>query len=163
QALRVAQGVGDRPSLIVTRTILGFGAPHKQGTYQAHGSPLGVEEVKAAKQNLGWPIEPAFFVPDKARTHFRSAVERRQKLEDDWRKRQAAYQAAFPELAAELTRRFATTLPPGWDSELPVFATDAKGLATRKASETTMQALGKKLPELLGGSADLEESTFTVL
>jgi transketolase len=163
KALRVAQDTVERPSLIAVRTILGFGAPHKQGTYQAHGSPLGSDEARAAKQNLGWPLEPAFLIPDEVRAHLRSAVERGAALERDWRGRLAAYATAFPELGAELTRRLAGDLPPGWDANLPVFAADAKGLATRKASEATLQALAGSVPELIGGSADLEESTFTTL
>jgi transketolase len=163
KALRDALTAVERPSLIVARTILGFGAPHKQGTFHAHGSPLGADEVRAAKQHLGWPIEPEFFVPDEVRAHFRSAVERGKALEQEWRRRRSAYETTFPELGAELTRRLAGDLRPGWDAELPVFAGDAKGLATRKASEATMQVLGTTLPELVGGSADLEESTFTLL
>jgi len=163
QALRNAQGVVDRPSLILARTILGFGAPHKQGTFHAHGSPLGVDEVRAAKQNLGWPLEPAFLIPDEVRAHFGLAVERGKAQEQDWRRRRSAYEAAFPELGAELARRLAGELPPGWDAKLPLFPADSKGLATRKASEATLQVLATELPELVGGSADLEESTFTTL
>jgi len=163
KALRAAQQAADQPSLIVVRTILGYGAPHKQGTFQAHGSPLGPDEVRAAKQNLGWPVEPAFFIPDKARSHFRSALERGAALEQDWRRRLAEYVAAFPDLGAELTRRLAGELPRGWDADLPTFPADPKGLATRKASESTLQSLVAKLPGLVGGSADLDPSTFTWL
>jgi transketolase len=163
KALRSAHDVSDRPSLIVARTILGFGAPHKQGTFQAHGSPLGADEVRAAKQRLGWPLEPTFLIPEQARAHFRVALERGKALEDDWRKRCAAYIATFPEPGAELTRRLAGDLPHGWDAALPTFAADAKGVATRKASETTLQSLAASLPELMGGSADLDPSTFTWL
>ncbi|OLB40416.1 MAG: transketolase, partial [Candidatus Rokubacteria bacterium 13_2_20CM_2_64_8] len=163
KALRVAQETVERPSLLVVRTIIGFGAPHKQGTFQAHGSPLGPDEVRAAKQNLGWPLEPAFMIPDDVRAHFRSAIERGTALEQDWRRRLSGYSAAFPELGAELTRRLAGELPARWDEDLPVFSADAKGLATRKASEATLQAMAHRLPELVGGSADLEESTYTVL
>jgi transketolase len=162
KALRGAQ-TAERPSLIVVRTIIGFGAPHKQGTYQAHGSPLGPDEVRAAKQNLGWPPEPAFLVPAEVGAHFRAAVERGRTLEQEWRRRLAAYTAAFPEPGAELARRLAGELPSGWDARLPTFPADAKGQATRKASEATLQALAPSLPELVGGSADLEESTFTTL
>jgi transketolase len=163
KALRDAQGTVERPSLIAVRTILGFGAPHKQGTFQAHGSPLGADEVRAAKENLGWPVEPAFFIPEEVGAHFRSAVERGQALEQDWRRRLSAYGATFQELGSELTRRLAGELPRGWDADPPVFPADPKGLATRKASEATLQGLAPKLPELVGGSADLEESTFTTL
>ena len=163
KALRAAQQVGDRPSLIAVRTVIGYGAPHKQGTFHVHGSPLGPDEVKAAKENLGWPVEPPFLVPDDVGAHFRAAVERGSKNQDDWRRRLVAYQAAFPDLAAELTRRMAGALPAGWDADLPSFPADPKGLATRKASEGVMQALAKKLPDLVGGSADLDPSTFTWL
>jgi transketolase len=163
KALRAAQQVGDRPSLIAVRTVIGYGAPHKQGTFHVHGSPLGPDEVKAAKENLGWPVEPPFLVPDDVSAHFRAAVERGVKEQEDWRRRLTAYQAAFPDLAAELTRRMAGELPAGWDADLPDFPADPKGLATRKASEGVMQALANKLPELVGGSADLDPSTFTWL
>jgi len=163
KALRDAVGVPDRPSLIVARTILGFGAPHKQGTYQAHGSPLGADEVRAAKQNLGWPLEPAFFIPEDVRAHFRSAIDRGKSLEQEWGGRLGAYRAAFSSLASELTRRLDGELPPGWDADLPAFPTDPKGQATRKASEATLQKLAANVPELVGGSADLEESTYTTL
>jgi transketolase len=163
KALRAAQQVGDRPSFISVRTVIGYGAPHKQGTFHVHGSPLGPDEVKAAKEHLGWPLEPAFLVPDDVGAHFRAAKERGAQLQGEWRKRLAAYQTAFPDLASELTRRLAGALPDGWDVDLPVFAADAKGVATRKASEGVMQALATKLPELVGGSADLDPSTFTWL
>jgi transketolase len=162
-ALRAAHGAGDRPSLIVVRTIIGYGAPHKQGTFHAHGSPLGPDEVKAAKLNLGWPVEPLFFIPDEAGGHLRSARERGAKWEADWQRRLAAYQAAFPDLGAELRRRLAGELPAGWDERLPSFPADAKGVATRKASESVLQSLATALPELVGGSADLNPSTFTWL
>ncbi|MGH7389348.1 MAG: transketolase [Candidatus Rokuibacteriota bacterium] len=163
KALRGAQQVADRPSLIVVRTILGYGAPHKQGTFQAHGSPLGPDEVRAAKQTLGWPVEPAFFVPDEARALFRAAIERGRARAQEWRGRLAAYVAAFPDLGAELTRRLAGELPRGWDANLPAFPAAPKGVATRKASEATLQSLAATLPELVGGSADLDPSTFTWL
>src|SRR5256884_4896769 len=118
KALRVAQETVERPSLLVVRTIIGFGAPHKQGTFQAHGSPLRPDEVRAAKQNLGWPLEPAFMIPDDVRAHFRSAIERGTALEPDWRRRLSAYRPAFPEIGAELTRRLAGVLPPLLDAAL---------------------------------------------
>src|SRR5215475_10004925 len=163
KALRDARQVGDRPSLIIARTILGYGAPHKQGTFHAHGSPLGPEEVRAAKETLGWPLEPAFLVPDVAREQFHAARERGARWQQEWNDRVAAYRTAFPELAAEFARRMNGDLPAGWDADLPTFPSDEKGVATRKASETVMQALAVKLPELVGGSADLNPSTFTWL
>jgi transketolase len=163
KALRAAQQVSDRPSFVAVRTVIGYGAPHKQGTFHVHGSPLGPDEVKAAKENMGWPLEPAFLIPDDVSAHFRGAKARGAQQQGEWRKRLAAYQAAFPDLAAELTRRLAGALPDGWDTELPAFKADPKGVATRKASEGVMQALAAKLPELVGGSADLDPSTFTWL
>jgi len=163
KALRNAQQTTDRPSLIVVRTIIGYGAPHKQGTFQVHGNPLGPDEVKAAKKNLGWPVEPPFLIPDEVRVHFRAALERGARWEDDWRRRLAGYQTAFSDLGAELGRRLAGELPAGWDNDLPNFPADPKGIATRKASESVLQALAPRLPELMGGSADLDPSTFTWL
>jgi transketolase len=158
-----AQSVTDQPSIILVRTHIAYGAPHKQDTFEAHGNPLGPDELKAAKENLGWPVEPMFYLPDEALKHFHEARERGRKWEQDWFQRYAAYAKANPALAAEFERRMAGTLPNGWDADLPTFPADAKGLATRKASEAVMQVLGAKLPELMGGSADLNPSTFTVL
>jgi len=163
KALRTAQGVTDQPSIILVRTHIAQGAPHKQDTFEAHGSPLGEAEVKAAKENLGWPTEPAFLIPSEALAHFREAVERGQKQEEAWQKALEAYAKTFPELATEFKRTQAGELPAGWQDDLPTFPGDAKGLATRKASEAVMQALAAKLPELIGGSADLNPSTFTWL
>jgi transketolase len=161
RAMRVAAETTDRPSIVLVRTILGFGAPKKQGTFEAHGSPLGPDELRAAKEALGWPVEPAFHLPEEALAHFRSAVEKGKALEADWSKRLDAYRKAHAELAGELERRFASELPEGWDAKLPAFPADEKGLATRKASEAVIQELAKTLPELCGGSADLNPSTFT--
>jgi len=163
RALEAARGQAARPSIVLVRTTIGFGAPHKQGTYEAHGSPLGPDELKAAKEKLGWPVEPAFWVPPDVEAAFRTAVGRGATLEREWRDRFGAYARAFPAEAAELERRLAGRLPDGWDRELPAFPADPKGVATRKASETVMQALAARLPELMGGSADLNNSTFTWL
>jgi len=162
-ALAAARGVTERPSLVLVRTQIGHGAPHKGGTFEAHGSPLGPDEVKAAKQNLGWPLEPAFFVPPQAREHLRRAVEQGRSAHRGWDERFAAYAGEFPQAAAELRRTMAGELPSGWVERLPVFPADEKGLATRKASEAVMQSLAETLPELIGGSADLNPSTFTWL
>jgi transketolase len=163
QALASARRESARPSIIVVRTVIGYGAPHKAGTFEAHGSPLGADEVKAAKENLGWPLDSAFYVPPQALANFRRALDEGKKLHRVWDDRVAAYARAFPDLAAEFRRRFAAELPEGWDGELPTFPADEKGPATRKASEAVMQALAKALPELVGGSADLDPSTFTWL
>ncbi|HEX2994481.1 MAG TPA: transketolase, partial [Anaerolineales bacterium] len=151
-----------RPSLIAVRTTIGFGAPKRQGTSKAHGEPLGDEELNAAKQNLGWPIEPRFLIPGEALEFFRGAVERGRELETDWKMRFEAYSSLHPTLGAELQRRLKGELPQGWDADLPVFPVDAKGMATRVSSGKTLNVLALKLPELIGGSADLTPSNNTL-
>jgi transketolase len=162
-AIEAAVAVEERPSILLVRTTIGYGAPHKQNTFEVHGSPLGVDELRAAKENLEWPLEPPFRVPEEISKHFRTALARGREQEAEWNARMAAYAKAHPEPAAELRRRIAAELPAGWDAEIPSFPADAKGIATRKASSTVMQAIGRRLPELAGGSADLNPSTFTVL
>jgi transketolase len=162
-ALKAAQGVTDQPSIILVRTIIGYGAPNKQNTFEVHGSPLGPDELKAAKENLNWPVEPPFLIPGEALENYRQALERGKKWEEDWRMRLDAYTQAHPQLAAEFRRRMAGELPPAWETAIPTFSPDPKGLATRKASEMVLQSLATRLPELMGGSADLNPSTFTVL
>ena len=162
-AIHSAKDVSTRPSLISVRTVLGYGAPDKQGTFHAHGSPLGAEEVHKAKQNLGWPQTPPFYIPDEALAHFRSAIDRGCELEGAWNQRLEAYERAFPELTREIRRRFSGELPGGWADELPTFPADATGLATRKASEAVMQVIAHTLPEVVGGSGDLDPSTYTWL
>ena len=163
RAIEAAKEARTQPSLIVVKTVMAYGAPDLAGSWHAHGNPLGVEEVRKTKRNLGWPEEPAFYVPPQALAHFRTALERGKTLQDGWKARFAAYAKEYPELAAELTRRFAAQLPPGWDSKLPAFPPDGKGMATRKASEAVLQELAKTVPELVGGSGDLDPSTFTWL
>ena len=159
-AIAAAKRVTDRPSMIVVRTHIGWGSPNKQDTAEAHGAPLGVEEVKLTKQNLGWPTTDTFHVPPEALTQWRRVKERGAGLEADWKKRWDAYRAAHPDLAAELERRLAGRLPDGWDSDIPVFTTkDAQ--ATRAASAKVINAIAPKLPEFVGGSADLTGSNLT--
>jgi len=150
-----------RPSLILCRTTIGFGAPNKQGTAKAHGEPLGEEELKLTKENLGWPVEPKFYIPDDALAHFREAIERGRKAEAEWKDKFAAYQRLHRTKGTELKRRLDGKLPDGWDAELPVFPPDAKGLASRVISGKTINSLAVILPELIGGSADLEPSNKT--
>ena len=150
-----------RPSLIAVRTHNGFGAPHKQDTAKAHGEALGDEELNAAKQNLGWPLEPRFFVPDDVLALFRQALDRGQQVENGWKKKLAEFKAARPEQGAMLERRLAGELPKGWEAALPVFPADAKGMATRSSSGKVLSALAPKLSELIGGSADLTPSNNT--
>lgn len=161
-ALAAAHAETTRPSLILVRTHLGYGSP-EQDSFKAHGSPLGVEDVKKTKQSLGWPEQPPFLVPPRALAHFRAALGRGADAEAEWKGRWTAYSEAFAPLAAELQGRWHGELPAGWDSDIPVFPTDAKGLATRAASGKVMNAMAPKLPALVGGSADLDPSTHTAL
>lgn len=163
RAIRAAQQETERPSLILVRTHIGYGSPHKQDTFAAHGSPLGEEEVKLTKQNLGWPVEPPFLVPDAVEQHCRQAVHRGRQAEAEWNEKFSAYEQQYPELARELRFLIKGELPSGWDANMPQFPADAKGLATRVASGTIMQAISQKLPGLIGGSADLNPSTHTEL
>ncbi|WP_343213537.1 transketolase [Geobacter grbiciae] len=152
-----------RPSLILIRTHIGYGSPHKQDTFEAHGSPLGVEEVRLTKEHLGWPVEPAFHIPDEALRHFRLAIERGQQEETEWSGRFTNYERAFPELAEELRQVIAGELSVGWDTLIPVFAADPKGIATRVAAGKVLNAIAAQVPQLIGGSADLDPSTHTAL
>ncbi len=163
RALDAARSNTEQPSLILVRTHLGYGSPNKQDTYKAHGSPLGADEVLLTKQNLGWPTEPTFFVPEAALTHFREAVERGKRLEEIWHTQLDNYAAAFPEAAQELQHLIDAKLPNGWDVDIPVFPADEKGMATRVASGQVMNAIAPHLPALIGGSADLDPSTHTAL
>ncbi len=161
-ALTAARSDTQHPSLIRVRTIIGFGAPHKQDTFEAHGSPLGPEEVKAAKQNLGWPLEPPFYIPGDARAHFRQAVENGQALQTAWQKKFDAYARDFPELYSELDRAVKGALPDDWNKDLPTFPA-GKGQATRVSSGQVLNAIAAHVPQLIGGSADLNPSTNTAL
>jgi transketolase len=152
-----------RPSLIRVRTIIGYGLPRRQGTEKAHGEPTGDEELNGAKRALGWPLEPRFLIPGEALEFFREAVEQGAAREREWRSKLAAYAAAFPAQHAELQRILAGELPAGWDSGLPEFPADAKGMATRVSSGKVINAIAVKLPDLIGGSADLHPSTKTFI
>ena len=162
-ALQAARAETSRPTLIAVRTHIGYGSPHKQDTFEAHGSPLGVEEVRLTKEQIGWPTEPAFLIPEQALSHFREALVRGERAEAEWNDRMASYAHAFPDLAQELERSIRGDLPPGWDANVPSFPADAKGLATRVASGRVMNAIAPLLPTLVGGSADLDPSTHTAL
>ncbi|HDR9507419.1 transketolase [Burkholderia cepacia] len=162
-ALANARAEKLRPSLILVRTHLGYGSPNRQDTYQAHGSPLGDAEVRLTKHNLGWPPDPAFHIPAPALAHFRRALTEGRAREDHWNARFAAYARAFPELAEMLLNTVRGTLPDSWDRDIPVFPADPKGIATRVASGQVLNALASRVPSLVGGSADLNPSTFTAL
>jgi len=161
-ALQAAVDETERPTLIVVRTHLGYGSP-EQDTFEAHGSPLGVGNVRQTKENYGWPVEPDFVVPDDALAHMRKALDRGASLEADWNDRFAHFARDNQPLAAELERSLHGALPEGWDADIPVFPADDKGMATREASGKVMNAIAPKLPSLTGGSADLDTSTKTAL
>ncbi|MBN1135650.1 MAG: transketolase [Anaerolineae bacterium] len=150
-----------RPSLIMVRTTIGYGLPSRAGTAQAHGEPPGDAELNGAKERLGWPVEPRFYVPDEVLAFFRQAVVLGAEEEKAWQQKFEAYRTAHPDLAAELERRLAGHLPEDWAEGLPEFPPDEKGLATRAASGKVLNALAGRLPELVGGSADLAPSTKT--
>jgi transketolase len=150
----------DRPSLIAVRTHIGYGAPTKHDSSQAHGAPLGEDEVRGAKQFYGWDPDKHFYVPEAALARFRQAVPAGQKLVAEWRAKLARYATQFPAEAAELERRWACRLPDGWDKGLKTYA-PGDVLPTRKASQEAINALAGPMPELFGGSADLSESNMT--
>jgi transketolase len=163
QAIRQAQAEPQRPSLIICRTHIGYGSPNKQDTASAHGEPLGVDEVRLAKEALGWPPDAQFLIPDDVLAHFRSALDQGATDQARWEAVLAEYEAAHPDLAAEWRRRQAGALPPGWQSVVPTFSPEDGPIATRAAGGKIMAALAPVLPELVGGSADLHPSTKTYL
>jgi transketolase len=152
-----------RPSIIICRTRIGYGLPNKEGTADAHGEPPGDEELDAAKRRLDWPVEPRFYIPDDVLDFFRTAVHRGEEHESAWRRAHEAYREAHPELAREFDRRMAFELPDNWDADVPVFPADEKGMATRVSSGKVINALAQRMPELIGGSADLTPSTKTYI
>ena len=162
-ALEAARVEASRPSLIVLRTAIADPAPTKRNTAEAHGAPLGPDEVRRTKQIMGWPLEPRFFVPEDALAHWRGAAARGAELEAGWESRFKAYATAHPDLAAELERWLAGELPAGWEQRLPVVGPAAGQLATRQASGMALQAIAAAVPNLVGGSADLGGSTGTTL
>jgi len=163
EGIREAQADSERPSLIRVETVIGYGAPTKQGTQLAHGAPLGAEEVEATKAALGWPRNATFEVPKEVRTRFGTLAKERKADHARWHERFATYRRAFPKRAKEFDRRMRGALAKGWDAALPHFEVDAKGMATRKASERILQSISDAVRELIGGSADLNPSTYTWL
>jgi transketolase len=152
-----------RPSLIICRTHIGYGAPTKQDTASAHGSPLGKDEIAGAKRSYGWSVDASFLVPEDALAHTRQAVPRGAALAGAWDERFQAYAAAHPDLAAAFTAMLGGALPAGWDLALPVFTPKDGAMATRAASGKVLNAIAPSIPALVGGSADLAESTLTLL
>jgi transketolase len=161
KAIRKAQREKNRPSLIAARTHIGYGSPNRQDTASAHGEPLGPEEIRLTKERLGWPLEPACFIPREALERFREALPKGEELERQWHERFRAYRQAFPDLALEWERSMRGDLPEGWEKALPVFAADPRGMATRVASGKVLTGLSARLPGLIGGSADLAPSNKT--
>ena len=154
----------DRPTLIIVDSHIGYGAPNKQDTSGAHGEPLGEEEIRLAKRNYGWPEDKKFYVPDGVYDHFRQGIGRRGKqMRDDWFAQIGEYRKHYPELAEELFRMQHRQLPEGWDRNLPEFAADPKGMATRESSAKVLNAVAKNIPWFVGGAADLAPSTKTRL
>jgi transketolase len=160
KAIQAAIDVKDRPSIIRIRTIIGYGSPHRAGTSEVHGKALGPDEVKATKQFYGWPLEPDFYIPDAALKEFRKSVDKGKEQEADWSKRLDTYAKKNSAEAKDFQQLLSGELPAGWDSEIPVF-TPKDDLATRKSASKVEQAILKKCWGLFGGSADLNESTFT--
>ena len=159
-ALAAAQDVTDRPTFIQLHSVIGYGAPKKQGTREAHGEPLGEEEIKAAKRFYGWPEDAQFLVPDGVRQHFDETLGARgAKLKAAWVTMLAAYREKFPDMAAELDLMDRHQLPEGWDKDIPTFPADAKGIASRDSSQKVLNAIGPHVPWLIGGAADLAPST----
>jgi transketolase len=162
-AICAAQAETERPSLIICRTHIGYGSPHKVDSAKAHGEPLGVEEVALSRKELRWPWTEPFFVPPEAIAHWRRARNAGRDAHVSWAMRYAAYQQAHPQPAAELDRRQRGVLPPGWDADIPVFTPENGNVASRAAAGIVLNAIAARVPELIGGSADLTPSNDTSL
>ena len=161
-AIREAKADTGRPTLISVRTVIGYGSPNKAGTSSAHGEPLGEEELRLSKRNLGWPEDRQFYVPDGVYEHMRDRMlEEGSKLQKEWQERVDAYAESHSDDAARLRQWLSNKLPEGWEDALPVFEADPKGMATRASSGKVLGALGPVLPQLIGGSADLTPSNKT--
>jgi len=154
----------DRPTLIIVNSHIGYGSPHKQDSYEAHGEPLGEAEVKLVKKNYGWPEDAKFLVPDGVYDQFKNGVGKRgAQAHAAWQNKFDAYKKQFPQQAKQIELMLKGELPDGWDRDLPSFPADAKGIATRESSGKTLNALAKNIPWLIGGSADLAKSNKTNL
>jgi transketolase len=163
KAIVSAQKETRKPSFIAVRTHIGYGSPNKQDKASAHGEPLGKEELKLTKQKLGWPLEPEFHVPDEALKVFRAALEQGKSEETRWTSLSDRYRKAFPDQAKTLDQWMKRELPEGWEADLPAFPADPKGAATRAASGNVLNALAKRIKNLVGGSADLAPSNQTLI
>ncbi len=161
-AIETFRATGDRPTLVVVSSHIAWGAPKKQDTAEAHGEPLGEDEVRATKRRYGWPEDSSFLVPEGVREHFRAGIgERGARLHAEWKQTFRAYRESHPDLADEIERMQRRELPEGWDRGLPSFPPDEKGMATRDASGKVEGALARNVPWLIGGAADLAPSTKT--
>ncbi|MFN8549107.1 MAG: transketolase [Candidatus Eisenbacteria bacterium] len=163
RAMKEAKADRDRPTLILVRSIIGFGSPHRAGTKEAHGEPLGADEVKLTKRVYGWPEDEQFLVPDEVRSHLQGWVERGKAWTTEWRSRFDLYKRDHPELAAEFERVMGGELPRGWETSLDGFGADGKPEATRDSGSKAIQKLAAAIPEFVGGSADLDPSTKTFI
>ena len=163
RAIDAAKAERSRPSLIVVRSHIGYGSPHKHDTAEAHGSPLGQDEITLTKQALGYPSQEPFYVAPEALRYWREAAKRRAKTQDEWKKIYEDYRAANSGLETELQRRLHGELPDGWEEAIPTFTAKDGNVASRAASGVVINAIGKKIPELMGGSADLASSTNTII
>jgi len=162
KAIDIARGVKDKPKIINIRTVIGYGSPNKKDTHEVHGAPLGAEEVKLTKKNLGWDPEKDFYIPEQALAKFRQQKARGEQLEQEWNSKFEAYSKAHPDLAKQFKDWLDKKLPAGWSDALPNFAGE-KSVSTRAAQAKVLNAIGSKLPMLIGGSADLAPSTSTYL
>ncbi|HUS59093.1 MAG TPA: transketolase [Planctomycetota bacterium] len=163
KAIAAAKAEAARPSLIIVHTTIGYGSPHKAGTYEAHGTPLGDEEVALTKKALGWDPGCFFHIPEAALAHFRTAIDRGRQAQQEWQRRFDAWAAEYPDLARQWHTALAEELPAGWDANLPQWKPDDKPIATRSAGGEIMNAIAANVPWLIGGDADLSSSTKTLL
>ncbi len=160
-AITAAKAASGQPSLIAIRTHIGHGSPNRANTSKAHGEPLGDDELALTKANLGWTAEERFHIPAKVLAHFREALDTGRGAEDEWQMRWEEYAAAHAELSGEFQRRIAGELPTSWDEDLPRFTAEDGQIATRAASGKVLNAIAARVPELMGGSADLAGSNKT--
>jgi len=163
RALQEAQAEQRRPSLILVRTHIGYGSPHKQDNFSSHGSALGEDELQATKKALGWPTMDKFYLPADAVDYYRQAVPQGKNLEEEWGRKLDAYRKEFPKEAAEFEQIASGKLPENWSANLPHWSPADKPIATRSAGGAALNALAKRIPNILGGSADLNPSTDTAL
>ncbi|MBW2466638.1 MAG: transketolase [Deltaproteobacteria bacterium] len=163
KAIEAARSETGKPSLIAVRTSLGFGSPNRQDTSKAHGEPLGIEERELTKENLEWPQEPTFYIPEEALAHFRKSIDKGLELEEQWTEILRSYNNEFPDLGEKFEKQLNGELPPGWDGDIPEFPADPKGKATRVISGQVLNAIAKNVQALMGGSADLAPSNKTMI